>query len=265
MGAGGQNSVANGQILDINPQIIRDPAHNKASWDWVAAHTRAKILPEIEETSDTGFLSWAVNNPAFSGIVELSNEPFWTTGHTPYTAQAWVQQWGPVIDFIKRTYPNVKLTAPIDDWPTAHDSSPGTAGWTQQLLAARPALKTEMYGWAIHPYCDFGGAPCALQHLQNGISALKANGVSSPHMFATEWGWSRGVVSESTQASNAQGFLASAPPELEASFWYQINDNNGTSARENGFGLYKFLIAGNWGSWTPAAALNVIKTASAAA
>jgi hypothetical protein len=265
MGAGGQNSVANGQILDINPQIIRDPAHNKASWDWVAAHTRAKVLPQIESTGDTGFLSWAVNHPAFSGIVELSNEPFWAAGHTPYTAQAWVQQWGPVIDFIKRTYPNVKMTAPIDDWPTAHDSSPGTAGWTQQLLAARPALKTEMYGWAIHPYCDSGGAPCALQHLQNGINALKANGVSSPNMYATEWGWSRGVVSESTQAANAQAFLASTPPELKASFWYQINDNYGSSARENGFGLYRFLTLGDWGSWTSVSAKNVIKAAAATA
>lgn len=249
------------QFDELLPRLVRDPGMKQAQWDH-AASKGVFMMPLLESPNITA-LSWAAKHPAFSGVVELSNEPFWNS----ISASSWVKTWGPVIDQIDALYPSVQLLAPIDDWPTAHTSGPGTSAWTQQLFAARPSLRQEIDGWAIHPYFD-GGPAQALQHLQNGINALKANGVPNPRMFCTEMGWSRQNTSEGNQAAFAQSFLTGAAlkPEVAAVLWYQDNDTERpTDAgwnRDAGFGLYKEPASGNWSdTWTKAQVWSVWKKA----
>ena len=261
---GNDTGQAYAQVDELLPKVIRDPGLKQARWDH-AASKGVQMMPLLESPNISA-LAWAVKHPAFSGVVELSNEPFWNG----ISAASWVNTWAPVIDGIKQDYPDVKLLAPIDDWPASRSSGPGTAAWTEQLLAARPSLKTEIYGWAIHPYED-DSPTLALAHLQNGIDALRANGIPSPRMFCTEWGWSRFNVTEAVQATNAQAFLkgVALKPEVEWVFWYQLNDTLRQGAtgwnRDAGFGLLREPASANWDDlWAKASVWQVMRDAISA-
>lgn len=250
------------QVGELLPKVIRDTGHQQAQWDY-AASLGLKMLPKLQSTSEVSVLSWMAGHPAFCGVVELYNEPFWIGGET---ASQYVAAWGPVIDQIKASYPTVRVTFAIDDWPTGHNTSPGgTAQWVSDIFALRPSLKTDVYGWAVHPYEDDGPA-AALQHLQNCIDALRANGVPNPLIFCTEWGWSRWNTSEANQSAYAKAFIdgAAQKPEVAALCWYQTNDDN-EGNRNAFFGLYKLPASGNWSDvWTKAQVWQVMYDAIAA-
>lgn len=249
--------------------LVRDAVHSRAAWDYAA--TKGRYMLAHFESADANVilanLAWMVTHPAYSGVVELSNEPFWNG----ISAQSWVNSWGPVISAIRAKYPNgeCKLLAPIDDWPTARSTGPGTAAWTQQLIAARPSLRTEMHGWAVHPYNDYGPQGC-YDHSINAINALKANGVTNPVLWGTEIGWSRTSptpCTEQQQADYARAFLSQTGPLYEAVFWYQMDDNPGNSvARERGFGLYQLSSNVDWtgAPWRETAVHAAWKAAAAA-
>jgi len=273
------NPVSKAQIDATMPAVIRDPHMVKAAWDYCAGKG-IKVLPDLLSASLPP--SWVFTHDAWIGVVEVGNEPFWAAGGT-ITAAAWIKQFGPLLDQLEAK--GIPYTVPLDDWPTAHDNSPGAAGWQDQLFAARPSLKTKAHGFAVHPYGDAGPSQ-AQSHLDNVISGLKARGISNPLIYATEWGWSRtavtlkqrvlhhlrirrlrrltgATVTESGQAANTQAFLATARPKCVLMTWFQENDENPSAGRDAGFGLYRQNVAGNWGAWTPVAVQAVIKAAAA--
>jgi hypothetical protein len=249
------NGQAVAQYDELAPTIIRDAQHVRATWDYAAS--KGRFMLAHFETPDLSAMSWMLTHKAFSGVVELSNEPFWN-GISP---ESWVSSWGGVID----TWASrVKLLAPIDDWPDAHNASGGTADWTKRLFTAKPDLKTKIYGYAVHPYGD-AGVSTSVSHTQNCVAALKANGVSSPRLWATELGLSSAISTEQAQADYTSGLLSQVAPLYEAIFLYQNNDNPGNAVvRERGFGLYA-VVNGSWDNvWRKKPAYAPYKSACAA-
>jgi len=254
------NTVSKAQVDATLPAVIRDPHLVQAAWDYCASKG-IKVLPNILSASMPP--SWIFTHPAYVGVCEIGNEPFWAAGGT-ISAATWINQFGPLLDQLEAK--NIAYTVPLDDWPTAHDNSPGAAGWQDQLFAARPSLKTKAHGFAVHPYGDSGPSQ-AQSHLDNVISCLKARGIANPLIYATEWGWSRtgtNAVSEATQATYAQSFLSTAAPKCVLMTWFQINDENKSAGRDSGFGLYKQNTDGNWSAWTAVAVQSVIQKAAKA-